>query len=184
MSTPADNSLANWNVNASFWDEAMGPSGNDYYTDLELPALKRMTAIQGGERTLDLATGNGLVARWLAGQGVGSVIATDGSEKMVECARGRGAAKDANGDGDAVVSYQVLDVTDQGMLEEFIEREVERVRTLLPSCLPSFFFIFSRRKWEKKFHLSGFSRMEIIFRSLRSSFVSQISYLHLAYHQA
>ena len=146
MSTPVeDNALANWDVNASFWDQGMGATGNDYYTDLELPALKRMAAIQGGERALDLATGNGLVARWLAGQGVGSVIATDGSKKMVECARGRGAdASAVDGNRGAVVSYQVLDVTDRERLEEFIEREVKSVRILF-SSLPS-----SRSVWKKE----------------------------------
>ncbi|KAK2761226.1 hypothetical protein FQN54_001748 [Arachnomyces sp. PD_36] len=125
MSTPTDNPLYCWNINAAFWDELMGDGGNDYFTDLELPALERMSAIQGGERALDLATGNGLVARWLAAQGAGSVIGTDGSEKMVEHARKRGVAAYGEDTAGGKMSYQVLDVTDEKALEEFIEREVE-----------------------------------------------------------
>lgn len=173
MSTTDNNPLARWDINASYWDQNMGVTGNDYYNDLQLPALNRMADIQGGERALDLATGNGLVARWLAAEGVGSVVATDGSSKMVECARERGAAEDANGEEKkgVVVSYQVLDVTDEDRLGEFIKREVENVRiTFFSPCL-SCILGRKRRETGRGFSplilLNGFlPRCDIAFKGL------------------
>lgn len=66
----------------------MQDTGNDYYTFLELPALERLVDPQPGEVALDLATGNGLVARWLADHSV-NVDATDGSHEMINHANSR-----------------------------------------------------------------------------------------------
>jgi hypothetical protein len=127
--------LSTWQTNATFWDQIMGPSGNDYYKDLELPSLKRMAAITGDERALDLATGNGLVARWMVGEGVKEVVATDGSENMLELAEKRWAEEveakgKGTGDGEdgKRLSFQLLDVTDEVKMEEFVKREGESVR--------------------------------------------------------
>ena len=117
--------LAAWDANASFWDAAMGSTGNDYYRVLELPALKRMVQVKKGERALDLATGNGLVAHWLAQAGA-NVIATDGSREMLDLALMRG--KKLNAKGDMSVQYRFLDVTDAQMWEDFIEKELSGVR--------------------------------------------------------
>ncbi|EER29683.1 hypothetical protein CPC735_073650 [Coccidioides posadasii C735 delta SOWgp] len=118
-------SLSGWRTNAPFWDTSMGSSGNDYFTVLEVPALERMIRVPPGEerfgnelRVLDLATGNGLVAHWLARKGA-SVVATDGCDEMVRLAEKRG-------EGTANVKYQVLDVTDSKQWEAFIREEVER----------------------------------------------------------
>ncbi|PGH13666.1 hypothetical protein AJ79_03515 [Helicocarpus griseus UAMH5409] len=113
--------LAAWETNASFWDQGMGDGGNDYYKLVELPALERMAAVKPSDRALDLATGNGLVARWLASQGA-CVIATDGSQTMLSHAKRRGE----NVDGKSYlnsVSYQVLDLTSSEAFERFIEKD-------------------------------------------------------------
>ncbi|KAB8075114.1 S-adenosyl-L-methionine-dependent methyltransferase [Aspergillus leporis] len=104
-----------WERHAKSWDEMMGDDGNDYFLILELPALKRMIAGQRKGRALDLATGNGLVARWLAQEGF-SVTATDGSAAMLEQAQARTATWYEEGrlNKDQNISFRVLDVMDQG----------------------------------------------------------------------
>ncbi|KAK2805824.1 hypothetical protein FQN51_008598 [Onygenales sp. PD_10] len=108
-------SLATWDRNAEFWDEGMGDHGNDYYKIVEVPALQRMAGVRDGDRALDIATGNGLTARWLSSQGA-SVIATDGSRTMLECAKRRGAGMNS-------ITYELLDATSSEAFERFIEKE-------------------------------------------------------------
>ncbi|KAF7596127.1 hypothetical protein BBP40_003389 [Aspergillus hancockii] len=113
-STQGLGALQAWEKHAKSWDEAMGNEGNDYFAVLELPALKRLVPGQNRGRALDLATGNGLVARWLAQQGF-SVIATDGATAMLEQAQARTAtwyAEGKLGKGHDI-SFQVLNVTDR-----------------------------------------------------------------------
>ncbi|CAH0024688.1 unnamed protein product [Clonostachys rhizophaga] len=101
-----------WDINAEFWNQAVGLEGNKYWKRLQQPSLTRLLAPQLGapstpRRALDLACGNGLCARWLASHGetvVGEVWATDGSQAMVEQARSYGTA---NGR----ISFEKVDVT-------------------------------------------------------------------------
>ncbi|KAK2737355.1 hypothetical protein FQN57_007533 [Myotisia sp. PD_48] len=119
------NPLAGWDGLAEFWDSCMGTSGNAYFTVIELPALERMVQLKPGDRALDLATGNGLVAHWLA-RGGASVVATDGSPGMVGKAQGRQAERLAGIETIRPISYQVLDVTSHQKMEEFIDAELSR----------------------------------------------------------
>lgn len=100
--------LATWETNAAYWDASITPHGNKYWRRLQEPCLTRLlgphlkpkhaeaegvaagTKAGAGCRALDLATGNGLVARWLLRQGAGEVVATDGAGGMVDLARGYG----------------------------------------------------------------------------------------------
>ncbi|KAK4201382.1 S-adenosyl-L-methionine-dependent methyltransferase [Triangularia verruculosa] len=77
-----------WDDIASFWDESITPGGNKYFHRLQAPCLDRLLGkhLHHGARCLDLATGNGLVARWLLDKGVGWVLATDASTQMMEIA--------------------------------------------------------------------------------------------------
>ncbi|KAE8312177.1 S-adenosyl-L-methionine-dependent methyltransferase [Aspergillus transmontanensis] len=106
--------LAAWENHARSWDSTMGDDGNDYFSVLELPALKRMISGQKRNRALDLATGNGLVARWLAEEGF-SVVATDGARAMLEHAKARTALWYEEGrlDKERKISFELLDVTNK-----------------------------------------------------------------------
>ena len=115
-------SVASWNDNAVFWDDYMGDEGNDFYQVLEMPALERLVSLREGEHVLDLATGNGLVARRMAALG-GFVIATDASEPMLECARRRTTTRET-----ARISYSLLDVTNPAEFQELITKSHELVR--------------------------------------------------------
>ncbi|EEH04461.1 conserved hypothetical protein [Histoplasma capsulatum G186AR] len=121
MANPTNaEALKAWELNASFWDQHMGYEGNDYYRIVELPSLERMAAVKPGDRALDLATGNGLVARWLASNGA-RVIATDGSQAMIDHAKHR--STNANGENVNSISYQILDATSTQSFENFIAKE-------------------------------------------------------------
>jgi 2-polyprenyl-3-methyl-5-hydroxy-6-metoxy-1,4-benzoquinol methylase len=85
--------LATWDIIAPDWDAAITADGNKYWRRLQEPSLRRLlspTLLANCRRALDLATGNGLCARWLLARGAVSVLATDGSEGMLELARGHG----------------------------------------------------------------------------------------------
>jgi 2-polyprenyl-3-methyl-5-hydroxy-6-metoxy-1,4-benzoquinol methylase len=113
-------SLLPWEAHAASWDETMGDDGNQYFSALELPVLKKLVSPRPEDRALDLATGNGLVARWLAQEGA-SVVATDGSKAMTEQARIR--TRDWYQRGRLPkdkISFEVLDVTDQSSWELFV----------------------------------------------------------------
>ena len=103
--------MQSWETNAEYWDNGIGEHGNVYWKVLQLPTLKRMIDIRPGNKALDLATGNGLAARWLASEGA-SVLATDGSTGMLENAKLRHAAAC-----DADISYRRLDVTKRADFE-------------------------------------------------------------------
>ncbi|KAL5363294.1 S-adenosyl-L-methionine-dependent methyltransferase, partial [Aspergillus floccosus] len=120
-------SLLHWENHAASWDERMGDNGNDYFSALELPVLKKLISPQSGNRALDLATGNGLVARWLAQEGA-LVFATDGSRAMIERARARTLTWCQQGRlSDNRVSFHVLDVTDKSSWEQFISNTCQTV---------------------------------------------------------
>jgi|NGEPerStandDraft_6_1074524.scaffolds.fasta_scaffold48520_2 2-polyprenyl-3-methyl-5-hydroxy-6-metoxy-1,4-benzoquinol methylase len=96
-----------WDANAAFWDEKMG-EGNDFVNLLEWPAMLRLLEPQPGQRMLDIATGNGLTARRLAGEGA-QVSAFDFSEELIKLAKGRTPAG-------LPITYYVLDATDESDL--------------------------------------------------------------------
>ncbi|KHN99750.1 methyltransferase type 11 [Metarhizium album ARSEF 1941] len=108
---------ASWNDNAEWWDAAMGRHGNKYWRQLQEPSLERLVPVAPGCRSLDLATGNGLVARWLASKGA-SVVASDGSPDMVRRAARRSSPAEAER-----ISYQTLDLTLPAALDGFVGSE-------------------------------------------------------------
>lgn len=109
-----DAPLASWENFASSWDEGMG-EGNEYFRFLELPILEKLVGRLEGGRTIDLATGNGLVARWLA-QKAASVIATDGALSMIDRAKARTDTSQYSNK----ISFHRLDVTNQSSWDTFM----------------------------------------------------------------
>ncbi|XWW93933.1 hypothetical protein V2A60_001872 [Cordyceps javanica] len=115
--------LQTWEASAAAWNESVGRDGNLYWRALQAPCLDRLLADRldahhsrgggggggggGGTacRALELSTGNGIGARWLAARGA-HVTATDGSAGMLEGAR-------SHGDADGRITYGKLDVTEE-----------------------------------------------------------------------
>lgn len=97
-----------WNRNAAFWDAHMA-DGNDFQRELVAPATERLLELHGGEDILEIAGGNGVMARRLVELGA-HILATDFSEDMIEHARKRG-------DFAGKIQFMVLDATDPAQLE-------------------------------------------------------------------
>jgi ubiquinone/menaquinone biosynthesis C-methylase UbiE len=109
-------SLASWSTNASFWDANVGLDGNKYWTLLQKPTLERMIQVHPDSRALELATGNGLAARWLVNAGCASVLATDGSPEMLKHAQRRQSVEEGRR-----IEYKLVDVTSPEALEKLRE---------------------------------------------------------------
>lgn len=116
-------SQSSWDANAAHWDESIGQDGNKYWKVLQLPALERLIPRgRPGNKALELATGNGLGARWLAsagGGGFASVLATDGSAEMLKHAERRQNETAAA----AKTAYRQVDVTDGAAFDELLADE-------------------------------------------------------------
>jgi 2-polyprenyl-3-methyl-5-hydroxy-6-metoxy-1,4-benzoquinol methylase len=112
--------LASWETFAPSWDEGMGDEGmgdegNEYFRFLELPILEKLIGRLEGCHAIDLATGNGLVARWLA-QKAASVMATDGAATMID----RAKARTDTSLYENKISFHRLDVTNQSSWDNFM----------------------------------------------------------------
>ncbi|KAM7191623.1 S-adenosyl-L-methionine-dependent methyltransferase [Naviculisporaceae sp. PSN 640] len=110
----ASEALASWEANATYWDAAMGLEGNKYWKVLQVPCLERMLGDKYNSRegftALELATGNGLAARWLAQHGASSVLATDAAEGMLKIAEGY-LDKESGEFGKGKIKFRRLDIT-------------------------------------------------------------------------
>ena len=108
-----------WQENAVFWDSLVDVTGNQYWQYMQQPALERFVPITPGCKALDLATGNGIVARWLAAGGA-DVHAADGSSAMIEQAQARGTPAGNE------IQFHVLDMTLAEDFDAFIKRQSVR----------------------------------------------------------
>jgi SAM-dependent methyltransferase len=99
-----------WDAKAEFWDERMG-EGNAFQRVLVGPATERLLALVGGEQVLEIACGNGQMARRMAQLGA-TVVATDFSQRFVDLAASR--TREA-GLSDRV-TFQQVDATDEAAL--------------------------------------------------------------------
>ncbi len=100
---------AAWEANASAWDAKMGDTGNDFFSVLEWPAILRLLGAGRARSILDIACGNGLTSRHLAGLGA-TVTAFDFSARLIELARKRSVHAAPP------IAYHVLDATDEHAL--------------------------------------------------------------------
>jgi len=127
MSTPelANEALSVWDDIALYWDTNYTKDGNLYWRVLQEPSIKRLLteklakAETGVVRALDLATGNGIVARLVASYGA-EVLATDGSDTMLEIAAGH------VGEG-MKMTFRKLDVTSDEDFEKLVDDEKQAV---------------------------------------------------------
>lgn len=95
-----------WNAKADFWDALHGDDGNAFHRTLVAPAVERLLNVKSGERVLDVACGNGVMARRLAQLGA-NVTATDFSAALIQRAKARG---------EQAIDYRVVDATDESAL--------------------------------------------------------------------
>jgi 2-polyprenyl-3-methyl-5-hydroxy-6-metoxy-1,4-benzoquinol methylase len=91
-----------WEANAAFWDKKMGDKGNEWHRMLIEPVTLRLLNLKKGERVLDIACGNGQLARRMTRQGV-RVVAFDFCEQFIKIAKSRKFGKK--------VDYRTIDAT-------------------------------------------------------------------------
>jgi 2-polyprenyl-3-methyl-5-hydroxy-6-metoxy-1,4-benzoquinol methylase len=97
--------LAIWERKAAFWDERMG-DGNLFQRVLLSPAIERLLEVRPGKRILEVACGNGALARRLADLGA-RVVATDFSPAFLALARARSTEYAER------IEYALVDATDE-----------------------------------------------------------------------
>ncbi|KAH9822815.1 S-adenosyl-L-methionine-dependent methyltransferase [Teratosphaeria destructans] len=127
----ASDNLNAWNTNAAFWDTTLGDRGNDLFQQLILPSVRSLVGPLGpGSRVLDLGTGNGMIARDLAEDGV-FVRATDFSVDHIRLAATRARIAGKN------ISFGLLDLLKEDELDRFVEeyRGDERFDVVVGSML-------------------------------------------------
>ncbi len=77
-----------WNQVAAWYDELIEDRKSDHYTDLIVPGVVRLVGPHQGQRLLDVACGQGVVARAMAGQGA-TVVGVDSASELVKAAQKR-----------------------------------------------------------------------------------------------
>ena len=77
---------AGWDHVAGWYEELVTRHRSDYHEELVLPGVLRLLAPQPGQRVLDIACGEGLLCRHLAGLGC-RCVGVDAAEHLVQTAR-------------------------------------------------------------------------------------------------
>ncbi|MCZ6676512.1 MAG: class I SAM-dependent methyltransferase [Candidatus Poribacteria bacterium] len=98
-----------WDGNAAWWDEYIGPEGNDFHRLLVAPATERLLNLRPNELVLDVACGNGQFSRRMAQLGA-QVVAFDFSRNFIERAKGHTTEHVDR------IEYRVIDATDTDQL--------------------------------------------------------------------
>src|SRR5258708_39893620 len=83
-----DEGRALWDQKAEFWGALHGEYGNQFHRALVSTGVERLLALQPSERVLDVACGNGTMARRLAVLG-GKVTAVDFCTALSDMASAR-----------------------------------------------------------------------------------------------
>ncbi len=108
-----------WEATAEWWDDQIGPEGNEFHCTLVAPAQMRLLDLKPGETVLDIACGNGQFAREMARAGV-KVVAFDFTERFLARAR-----KHTEAAGIQNIEYHSLDATDENKLLSLGERRFD-----------------------------------------------------------
>jgi ubiquinone/menaquinone biosynthesis C-methylase UbiE len=100
-----------WDRMAAWWDQKQGEDGDRWHSLLIEPAFERVIGKVGGLRVLEIACGNGRLARRMARRGA-KVTAVDASEGMILRARQRDAETPTG------TEYRVADAAGLGALAD------------------------------------------------------------------
>ena len=77
-----------WNKVANWYDDHVGEEGSEYHREVVLPGVIRLLAPQKGEAMLDIACGQGVLARLLRERGV-KVTGVDAARELIAAAKQR-----------------------------------------------------------------------------------------------
>jgi len=109
-----------WDRKADFWDALHGEYGNFFHRQLIDPAVERLVKIRKGEKLLDIACGNGVIARRFAALSA-QVTAVDFSVALIERAQDRGQKTGTP------IDYAVMDVTDEDAMLSLGENQYDAI---------------------------------------------------------
>ncbi len=111
----SDENRRSWEATAEWWDDQIGPEGNEFHRTLIAPAQMRLLELKPGDTVLDIACGNGQFAREMARAGV-NVVAFDFTQRFLARARQHTEAA-----GIQSIEYHSLDATDEKKLRSLGE---------------------------------------------------------------
>ncbi len=100
-----------WDEMADWYDEKQGDQGDLWHRALIDPTLLQVVGNVAGLRVLDLACGNGYLARKLARQGA-VVTGVDSSARLIEHAKAR------DGQSRLSITYETADAANLGLLQD------------------------------------------------------------------
>lgn len=116
---PAESKHAtSWQAVAGWYDELIADTGNDHYERVILPGAMRLLNAREGWRVLDVACGQGILARRLAALGC-AVTGLDAAPGLIDAAKSR-AGNDRDQRffvGDARAIWDVLPAADRGTFD-------------------------------------------------------------------
>lgn len=104
---PAPAAETAWEPQASWYDQRQGDRGDDFHSQLVLPAVMRQLQARPGDRILDVCCGQGVLGRALAEAGM-EVVGVDASPSLVAAAAGRAGHRERYVVGDARTLDAVL----------------------------------------------------------------------------
>lgn len=95
-----------WDQVAGWYDNLLSIKGSDHHDELILPGVERLIGLEPSQRLLDIACGQGLVARHMIGKQPGATaVGVDLSKELIERAHGQSPES---------ISYVVGDVRSLG----------------------------------------------------------------------
>jgi SAM-dependent methyltransferase len=90
---PAPAAETAWEPQAGWYDQRQGERGDDFHSQLVLPAVLRQLQARPGQRVLDVCCGQGVLGRALAEAGM-EVVGVDASPSLVAAAAARGGHRE------------------------------------------------------------------------------------------
>ncbi len=96
-----------WEPQAGWYDQLLGERGNDFHSELVLPAVARQLDAKRGQRILDVCCGQGVLGRYL-GEAGQHVVGVDASPSLIAAAIARAGSREKYLVGDARTLDKVL----------------------------------------------------------------------------
>src|SRR5215207_7718507 len=89
---PAAMPTTDWGGVAEWYDRLVGDEGSEYHREVVLPGVVRLLSLPRGATVVDVACGQGVLARQLHERGF-KVTGIDAAAELIRAARGRGPAE-------------------------------------------------------------------------------------------
>jgi ubiquinone/menaquinone biosynthesis C-methylase UbiE len=97
-----------WGGVAEWYDRLVGDEGSEYHREVVLPGVLRLLSLPAGASMIDVACGQGVLARQLHERGL-KVTGVDAAPELIRAARERGPAE---------IPYHVADARDLSFLPD------------------------------------------------------------------